>query len=142
MDGERGGDLELPVGRRRFLLGVVAALFAPLTALLGMRERGAAASERLAACRGLFSDRRSAGELGRRYLAQHPGEADPFRLAETVFSEWAPAEARAAASSRAVLRELLGERRRSDFRRGDVVSIGGWVLSRTECRVCAIAALS
>ncbi len=29
-----------------------------------------------------------------------------------------------------------------DFENGDVVSIGGWILSRTECRVCAIAVLT
>jgi hypothetical protein len=36
----------------------------------------------------------------------------------------------------------LRARCRQDFARGDTVLIDGWVLARTECRLCALVALS
>jgi hypothetical protein len=36
----------------------------------------------------------------------------------------------------------LADRRRHDFAAGDTVIIGGWILARTEARLCALATLA
>jgi hypothetical protein len=66
--------------------------------------------------------------VGREYLGAAPAENDP-----------------------ALLRKLLGNVRsaegldalvRADFAIGNIVQLRGWVLSRTEARWCALAALA
>lgn len=64
--------------------------------------------------------------IGQAYLQHHPDEASQNRLARLV-----PADP--------VLRTSLVQ---ADFAAGEVVSLGGWVLSRTECRYCAMQALA
>ena len=64
--------------------------------------------------------------LGRAYLRRYPDEAFQRRLATLVPGD-------------PVLR---ARQVRADFAAGKVVSLGGWVLSRTECRYCALHALS
>jgi hypothetical protein len=64
--------------------------------------------------------------LGRAYLRRYPDEASQGRLAGLVPSD-------------PVLR---ARRVRADFAAGRVVSLDGWVLSRTECRYCALHALA
>jgi hypothetical protein len=64
--------------------------------------------------------------LGQAYLQHHPDEASQSRLARLV-----PADP--------VHRASLV---RADFAAGKVVTLGGWVLSRTECRYCALQALA
>jgi hypothetical protein len=66
------------------------------------------------------------GALGRAYLRRYPEEASQSRLAGLV-----PADP--VARTRQV---------RADFATGQVVILDGWVLSRTECRYCALHALS
>jgi len=64
--------------------------------------------------------------LGRAYLQRYPDEAVPNRLAKLV-----PAD------------PVLRIRQvRADFVAGQVVTLGGWILSRTECRFCALHALA
>ena len=78
-------------------------------------------------------DPEAARALGLAYLSEHPGERDPgFLHAATLKGVGAGARA---------LRRLR-ERCREDFARGDTVRIDGWVLARTECRLCALVALS
>lgn len=75
----------------------------------------------------------AARALGFRYLEQRPDERDlSFLHAATL--------AGAGEGRRSV--ESLRARFRDDFRRGDTVLIDGWVLARTECRLCALVALS
>ena len=40
-----------------------------------------------------------------------------------------------------LLRNQIDRRIRSDYREGRIETIEGWVLSRTEARLCALAAL-
>jgi hypothetical protein len=63
--------------------------------------------------------------LGRAYLRRYPQEASQGRLARLVPSD----PVRRARQVRA------------DFAAGRVVTLRGWVLSRTECRYCALHAL-
>jgi hypothetical protein len=64
--------------------------------------------------------------LGRAYLKNHPNEASQSQLARLV-----PADP--------FLRTCQV---RADFAAGKVVTLCGWVLSRTECRYCALQALA
>ena len=64
--------------------------------------------------------------LGRAYLRRYPDEASQRRLARLVPGD-------------PVLR---ARQVRADFAAGRVVTLGGWVLSRTECRYCALHALA
>lgn len=64
--------------------------------------------------------------LGRAYLQRYPEEASQYQLARLV-----PADA-----------GLRAHQVRADFVAGEWVTLGGWVLSRTECRYCALHALA
>lgn len=82
----------------------------------------------------LFSDRRGAREIGRRYLAQFPEESDPRRLEANLLR-------REDRLSAARMRARLAERRRNDFAAGRTVLINGWILAQSEVRACALLAV-
>jgi|SRR5690606_29125219 len=113
---------------RRSVLGAVVALVA--AALLPKRPD---AAERRPVVRVAGRLGASAGDLGARYLRAEPAEASlaalEARLVERLRTARGSTPARLAAAARA------------DFRSGDVVRIDGWVCSRTEARVCAVAHL-
>lgn len=79
--------------------------------------------------------RRSAEVLGQRYLALFPEEADFSRLAMLLFGndvEQRPEN---------ISWPILNARIRADFESSNTVTLDGWVLARSECRFCALAAL-
>jgi len=67
--------------------------------------------------------------IGRRYLADHPDEADPGLLLRLLPD---PADDPIAAASAVIAEE---------FRNGDTVSVAGWVLAASEARAAAVVAL-
>lgn len=89
----------------------------------------------------IFSRTRGARAIGRRYLSQAPAEADPRRLAALV-CRTSEHYLRYVNAGPARLRELLLAQQRRDFERRLTVSVDGWILSETEARLCAIAALA
>jgi hypothetical protein len=74
--------------------------------------------------------------LGRAYLAQVPGEAHRNRLESALFERIGPEHGPRS------LRDALHRAIAEDFTSGDTVRLSGWVLARTECRLCALAALA
>ncbi len=66
--------------------------------------------------------------VGRRYLSEHPDEADPQVLID-LLPDPASDPIQAAASTVA-----------AEFLAGDTVSVAGWVLSASEARAAAIVA--
>lgn len=130
------------IGRREFLAGLsgaaAASLARPALALVPA-EPGQAPLER--ALLRLLSDPEGAAAAGREYLAQAPGEADADRLLEGLAgprrAEW-PALAEGGAGA---LRRALRERHAEDLAAGRVARVRGWVVSRTEARLCALASL-
>jgi hypothetical protein len=72
--------------------------------------------------------------IGCAYLAEHPEERDRKRLLRELDLDVAGAE-----TSR--LREMLVQRQLRDFAFGRVVRVDGWILSETEARLCALAAV-
>ena len=107
------------VGRSAHARSLVAP--APTTA----PELGAALLELLPA-------RADAAVLGRAYLAANPAEADLDRLVRQLT---------AMAREPSDLQAAIGDRLRRDFANRDTVRLDGWVLARTEARLCAVCAL-
>lgn len=126
--------------RRRLILGI-AALASLAAGRIGLNfvgtrqtaesQDGADAVRRLTS---LFSDRNAAKEVGRRYLVLESNEADIAVLLAALPANEPDINMR-------TLRAAIQRRRERDFREGNVVLIDGWVMARTEARLCALAAL-
>jgi len=88
----------------------------------------------------LFVHRASAVVVGREYLARVPGEADPAVLVERLVA--AEADRRTLdQADRETLAAWIREKQHEDFELGHTVKVNGWILSETEARLCALAAL-
>jgi hypothetical protein len=84
----------------------------------------------------LFTDRRSARAIGAAYLRTVDGaEASSEHLTRALLGDIGTTGARE-------LRSKIGSRIRRDFAEHEVVTVDGWMLSRTEARLCALVALS
>lgn len=128
------------VSRRR-LLAVIGAAGIFLAA--GWRTRGLAAvpDAEVARLVGLFKHRGSARAIGRVYLAARPEEADARRLVDLIGrADDDPPLLDAANDTE--LRAWIRQRQARDFATGRIVKLDGWLLSATEVRICALAALT
>ena len=120
--------------RRHFLAGCLAGGGAALAALAVPDAARAA----LLHPDGLDTHRL----IGDWYLDRYPAERDVSVLAKAL-SAAIPGFSRSGAQADPQrLKAAIRAARADDFARDDVVSIGGWLLARTECRLCALAALS
>jgi len=90
---------------------------------------------------GLLASKESAAIVGREYLRRVPGEANVELLLGSICSAWPGRGAELLETNTERLRALLPLQRREDFEHGRVVNVGGWVLSATEARVCAMTAI-
>jgi hypothetical protein len=133
-----------PISRRTFIESLPAILaIAPTLAEFGtLVPLDPAPAVDHSALRDMFAhQRRSARALGRHYLGQCPAEADCDALVELLLGEaesTQPGELPRSGDLLAFFRKRFAE----DFGRGNTVMIRGWVLSRTEARLCALIALS
>ena len=89
----------------------------------------------------LFAHPESARIVGESYLATLPVRPDLDELLHEIFPD-VEGRALAQAGSTGELSSWLDARRRSDFEQGRVVDVAGWLLSGTEARLCALAALT
>ena len=78
----------------------------------------------------------SAAAIGRAWLAQGGRSVSAPNLARELEQRLPPVAHGARGMTAAHLAELI----RDDFVRGDVVNVEGWILSRTEARLCALFA--
>ncbi len=85
----------------------------------------------------VFGDTAEAAELGRAYLARYPAEADRSLLEAQLLEP-----AGGGPQDPPVLRTRLRERIRRDFPDSRLFRHRGWLLSRTEARLCALASLT
>jgi hypothetical protein len=84
----------------------------------------------------IFRDYPSCGlAIGRGYLAAVPSEASEAELTSLIIGDGTKLGPLG-------LKEWLDSRIRKDFDEDRVVSIGGWILSATEARLCALVTLS
>jgi len=123
------------MSRRRLLGGALAAAGA---VLVGERWRALVVIDRGLDYAGVFAGRTAAVAVGRWYLAGTPAEASSAVLTDAVGAAL-PAGALA---TRAALRRAARSRIDHELATGDVVLLDGWIVSRTEARLCALAALA
>ena len=89
----------------------------------------------------MFSDPTAARTVGRAYLRQYPDEADTARLIAELVALQSGADVADAAARISHFRGRVSSRVARDFRGGNTVAVAGWVLSRTEARLCAVLCL-
>ncbi len=119
--------------RRAVLAGIALAGLAP--GLLGRKD-----PETDVALLAGFADRNDAVAIGRAYLAQQTlSEPAADLSAGLVKSLGIP---KGSGLSRTTLGRAITRQCRREFAAGDVISVGGWLLARTEADLCALAALA
>ena len=132
-------------GRRRHFLRQLASVVAvgsmpPCRALANVRADDG--SDRIAArLAGLLQDQESACRVGREYLRRFPEEGDAACLVAAICADMPQAGDTVARLNMSRLGQLVAQRLRADFEHGRVVNLRGWILGRTECRLCALASL-
>ncbi len=129
--------------RRRVLriLGLLFAVSAWPSPVFAPKETQASGKGDVRLGKRLLGGHLLAAKVGDRYLALTPDEADRdtliARLALERFADLVePTSAEITAE-----RTRLRKEHREDFKAGRVVEINGWILSLTEVRVAALAAL-
>lgn len=133
----------MSASRRRFLKTLVSWGFCSL--LGGRRALGfSRGSGELQGLRTLLSQLfvhpESAQALGREYLAVYPAEGNAGILTDLLVREH-PNESCTPFPTEIRTTHQLRQQVREDFDRGRLVTIRGWLLSYTEARLSALAAL-
>jgi len=119
--------------RRAVLVGFAAAAVAPFAAGGWFDERPVESlGSFLARC---FTHPDTAAWLGESYLSAAPAEKDQATLERAVFGDMTLV-------SLSAMTQAVAERVAADFRTADMVAVHGWILARTEARLCALASLA
>jgi hypothetical protein len=131
----------MTVTRRSIVVALVQAGGLALT--LGRRPAVAATCSppidpAVAKLRSLVTDPAGARCIGQLYLRQAPAEQDPAHLASLILSSLQLSSDNPLRLRRRALSKLFSVGVRADFAAGRTVILDGWVLSRTEARVCAL----
>jgi len=127
---------------RRKFLELVPTILAAAPAFVSDISGGAAPGWARADLAGVFgSQMASAIAIGRRYLDACAVECDSDLLVDAWFSQ-VPGIRGGAETGAHDLIAFFQDRFADDFERGDTVTVDGWVLSRSEARLCALCALS
>lgn len=121
--------------RRALLAGVGLASLLP--SLFGHRTRAAVNAPTSATLLASLAGRTDAAAVGQAYLSQAGNESSAAALSDDLMRQLG---ADAPTSHTRLNRRIDGLCRR-DFAAGDVVSVDGWLLSRTEAGLCVLAAL-
>lgn len=92
----------------------------------------------------LLTHASSAAAVGRAYLAQSPHEAGADRLVAAITSGWTGTSAGVGwqFASEPELLELVRLQIVDDFAREEVAILDGWIVSRTEARLCGLVHLA
>lgn len=131
--------------RRSVLLGALAAALAlglaplrPWRVLIETLPREPLASR----LTGLLGDLDSARVVGRAYVRATSAEATSQALVDAIAAGVPGGRDVIRATSPADLRRLILARVRQDFVDDDVVTLDGWIVSKTEGRLCALTLMS
>ena len=90
----------------------------------------------------LIANPESAKKIGRLYLDKNPNENNAVALVEAICKSSDEEYARLRSSNPGLRREILEEYARQDFENGETVNLHGWILSKTEARLFALAVLA
>ena len=134
------------VSRRGFVAATIAAAALPLLSSVPWLARatdaisnpGATVSAKLAE---LLASRRSAAVIGLAYLDLCPAERHPDLLGDLIAADLDIGGTPVQSLGPERIRALVGAQVERDFALAQTVEIDGWVLSRTEARLCALTAL-
>jgi hypothetical protein len=133
----------MSVTRRQWLTGALTAAFSLLCPRLYAPAPSAPARALLRArLSGLVANQASARIVGQAYLRVMPAEFASDVLLDRLVSALHPGVHSLDTTTEQELRDRLLSGMRQDFRQGRVVSLEGWIVSTTEARLCALAALS
>jgi hypothetical protein len=124
---------------RRAFIACFTLFFIPTKPRSELRLNGKAVDPVVTALLELFADRESASFVGERYLKARPEERSIRWLSEHLTSGLL--HSRGSLGHPNDLRGSLTRWQQADFATGRVVYVDGWVLSVTEARLCALAAL-
>jgi len=110
---------------------------------LGLRSATLAAAvsvpaDAAAALRSLLDDRTHARALGGSYRAHCPAESNPAVLTRLILDALALHDGGRQPLQRELLLPAFDRRVRAEFGAGDTVQLRGWIVARTEARLCAL----
>jgi hypothetical protein len=120
---------------RRRILGLLAATGGAALVSLPARSRVPLA----AALVGVLSHREGARAIGAAYLQQVPWESNARQLMSLIVEHDPSSLGEQASLDEA--RAFLQRSVREDFEQSRTVELNGWVVSRTEARLCALSCL-
>jgi hypothetical protein len=126
---------------KTLVLGLGAVGFAGWVCLFVRRPRFAHLPPLAEKLVGVLVHEQSANVVGRAYLAQRPAEADPFILVDLICGRDPDSPLTFGPADRQTVGQWLQRRQQEDFEFGRIVKLDGWILSETEGRLCALAAL-
>lgn len=89
----------------------------------------------------VFIHKESAKIVGLEYLSCVPNERDVGLLTNLICSFQSEGCEEFAKADMVKRRKMLLDQQRKDFEHGRIVNVQGWILSETEARLCALAAL-
>jgi len=128
----------MDTARRSLLLVGIAYAGLRMLPTLASNVDGATPSRRLAET---FEPGGSAAAIGQAALDAGLVEADAVSLAEHVLDDLGLEAREVEWIDRDMLRARVAECIRADFAQIAVMDLDGWILSRTEVRLCALAAM-
>ena len=96
----------------------------------------ASAAESVISIADLFTQPSHAMTIGKHYLALFPQELDREQLITQTVGQFSPT------TPLMTIKDTLMKKRQQEFQKRETVIIQGWVLSRTEARLCALLVLS
>lgn len=126
------------IGRRGFILSLGALGGGVLGAVSVGRGYALAKARLVGRLADWIAESEEARELGKAYLTQYPEEEHVDMLTTALASEIDALPFRVASER---LRRLFHARVTQDFAQGRTVKLDNWLFSRTEVRLCALAAL-
>ena len=129
------------ISRRTFLSGLVYLSSCSFMQLVWPLCRTGEIGSLAAKLASFYVDKESAKIVGLEYLRSVPAEAKVAFLVDLICSVDRAKHAELAQADKHKLKELLVLRQRQDFEHERVINVRGWILSETECRLCALAAL-
>lgn len=129
--------------RREFLkgLGGLALARGALPGFAGATFMGCGDSALSSALATIYSDPAAAATVGRVYLEQFPEEAGVELLVSRIVGDQRN-RFRQLEHDRDGLLRALAELHARDFAQNHLVTVDRWVLSQTEARLCALAAVT
>jgi hypothetical protein len=89
----------------------------------------------------VVADRRSAAALGQGWLAEKRGDAAPADLADRLAAQLR-AQGWSGVNDPAEIRRALDAAARADYRTGQMVTVAGWQMARTQVELSVLAYLA